>query len=714
MKTDGKIVMLRMVVAAIIAMALSACRISVEVPEGGYLVSASGNYDCIDPDGAPLPAAAPNGRDRHLHRPGEVSTQHDENFHCEIDVSDTSFNETLTAVAYDGWQFSHWRSAEGSLYGGTSANPIQLWTLGFDAFPVLMDVLASNTTYYLEPIFKRVSADGNDLACDDFSGSFERIQSIVFDGYNCTNSACHGGSANAGGLDLSPAVAYDNLFRVDSTANLAEPRQRVYPGEQKLSFLYQKLEAGTLGTALPTGGGQVMPIGGSALSADHLEALRLWIRGGAPEFQDVDNVATLLGCSQPTPSQANKIEPPAAPPLGEGVQFVSGPWTVEADSENEVCYATYYDLEQTPGLLPDWAKTECEGSIYADYDGTCMAINSQILTQDPQSHHSIIDVYVGTATPLDESWGEWQCLNGPSAGAACDPTKIGVPVSQGGADCGGDLYVCGTPAQKSTACIGWGPRDNRFKQVSMGGSQAPISVNKLREGIYSVLPTKGVIAWNSHAFNLSDQETTVEQYNNFTFAPADAREHRNRAIFDSRWIFTANVPVFEQRTYCSTYVIPQGARLTSLSSHAHQRGVHWQTWLPPNDPACRPNTGCEPNERPEDYVSRIYNDPLEIEYDPPLEFDSADITQRTFKYCSTYDNGFNFPDLLKRNSTSVGSTCIGNAYCVGGSTPGLACGSDDSLCGDGGSCDACPVVGGVTTEDEMFILLGNYYLLPVN
>jgi len=27
-----------------------------------------------------------------------------------------------------------------------------------------------------------------------------------------------------------------------------------------------------------------------------------------------------------------------------------------------------------------------------------------------------------------------------------------------------------------------------------------------------------------------------------------------------------------------------------------------------------------------------------------------------------------------------------------------------------GACDACPVNGGTTTEDEMFILLGDYYI----
>ena len=154
--------MLRMLVVTAAVVLLSACKISVEVPEGGYILSDSGNFDCINPEGG-LPAAAPlNGRDRHLHRPGDVDAQHSSNYHCEIDVTDANFDETLTAVAYEGFEFSHWRSAEGSLYGGSSANPVRLWTVGFDAFDVLMSIVNSDATYYLEPIFFRVNTQGND------------------------------------------------------------------------------------------------------------------------------------------------------------------------------------------------------------------------------------------------------------------------------------------------------------------------------------------------------------------------------------------------------------------------------------------------------------------------------------------------------------------------------------------------------------------------
>ena len=47
-----------------------------------------------------------------------------------------------------------------------------------------------------------------------------------------------------------------------------------------------------------------------------------------------------------------------------------------------------------------------------------------------------------------------------------------------------------------------------------------------------------------------------------------------------------------------------------------------------------------------------------------------------------------------------------------GASAGTFCGADDGLCGDGGSCDACPVRGGVTTEDEMFLMLGSFYVVP--
>ncbi|MBW2212568.1 MAG: hypothetical protein JRG67_16305, partial [Deltaproteobacteria bacterium] len=108
-------------------------------------------------------------------------------------------------------------------------------------------------------------------------------------------------------------------------------------------------------------------------------------------------------------------------------------------------------------------------------------------------------------------------------------------------------------------------------------------------------------------------------------------------------------------------------------------------------------------------------------YDPPNSYPAADAAGRTFKACAVYDNGADNPLEVKRESTKpntpacdfffgfCGCDAIERA-CLGGDSQGELCDGDDSLCGEGGTCDACPLVGGVTTADEMFIPLGSYYV----
>ena len=131
------------------------------------------------------------------------------------------------------------------------------------------------------------------------------------------------------------------------------------------------------------------------------------------------------------------------------------------------------------------------------------------------------------------------------------------------------------------------------------------------------------------------------------------------------------------------------------------------------------------------YTSLVYNDPLVLDLDPPMSLGGADSVEaaRTLTYCSLYDNGFTNPADVKRQSTSpktplgipgvVGGPCITPTGCtegrMGQPCSGTTQAARDASCdsGDGagdGLCDACPLVGGVTTEDEMFILLGAFYV----
>ncbi len=128
------------------------------------------------------------------------------------------------------------------------------------------------------------------------------------------------------------------------------------------------------------------------------------------------------------------------------------------------------------------------------------------------------------------------------------------------------------------------------------------------------------------------------------------------------------------------------------------------------------------------YTSLTYSDPAVARFDPPLHLGGATSTDqaRTLTYCSLYDNGATDPALVKRQSLSPvptggfpGGPCQLPRGCTSGRV-GAACSgaapsqrdrSCDSAAGAGdGDCDACPVGFGTTTDDEMFILLGAYYV----
>lgn len=538
----------------------------------------------------------------------------------------------------------------------------------------------------------------DETACDT---TWAALQKTVIEGRGCTASACHDGDDPEGMLDLTQGAAYDAMINVQSQADLDMPL--ITPGDEKLSLLYLKLEAGTMGTELPAGAGSPMPVSGAPLSTGELGALRLWIRAGAPKQTVVDGTQDLLDCKLPDTAEPNKIVPPPVPDEDEGFQHYSGPWTVEPNSENEVCYGTYYDLSDS---APDWAKVDC---TVGGREQTCVAIRKRQLSQDSQSHHSIISVYAGEASTDDPGWGEWTCGGGEMAGTACDPTQPNVSAADGGGDCG-ERAICQTSIRDGIGCTGLGPNDSDTASVSVGGAQTPVSTADFPEGVYAVVPIEGVVLWNSHGFNLTEYETTIEQYNNFWYAERDDQLYRMEGIFDIRYIFTMQVPPFEEREYCATYTLPRYARVSNLNSHRHKRGVLWRTWLPPNEP-CTPET-CEPNEEDPVYVSRVYNDPVYLDFAPALIFDQEDDAERTLKYCAVFDNGAEDPSTVKRESglPEGASNCTGIA-CVGGPDEGKACVSN-SDCGGDGVCDACTLRGGFTTEDEMMILQGRYHVQP--
>ena len=591
--------------------------------------------------------------------------------------------------------------------------------------------------------------------CERYDGTFEAIQNVVFARHGCTTSLCHG-SAAQGGLDLRPEVAYDNLVDVFSSAG---QMKRVEPGDQARSFLWRKLAKATLD--LPGVPGAGMPNGLPPLPESELDGVRLWIRAGAPRTGVVGGSETLLAACLP-PADPIEIRPPAPPAPEVGLQLHAPPWEIPAHGENEVCYATWFDYS---AQIPDAAKVPCP-DFWGGPSRTCFYYDRSELTQDPNSHHSLIHYYkgrydisdviyacrgganagqacdpAGSACGADgtcvgtPAFGPFTCRGGALAGTSCNPKGLGV-AAPAGADCGPG-GGCAGRVVSGVACIFYGPPDFGFDVTGtgsdnspvIGGSQAPVSTNAYPPGVFSLLPVSGTIVWNSHAFNLTDQPATNEQWLNLYFAGAADRTHPVQGIFDSRDIFVQDVPPFEKREYCRTHTLPQGARLFQLSSHTHKRGELFRVWGPGITDQCGSERAvkpadCRPEAGPPILTTTQYSDPAVVLFDPPVALDGADPASRTYKFCARYDNGADDPAEVKRQSTSPrpplflapGGPCADDqAACLGGPHQGTLCHGDDRACDSAPGahdalCDACPLRGGVTTEDEMFILLGLYYV----
>src|SRR5438445_3424683 len=282
-----------------------------------------------------------------------------------------------------------------------------------------------------------------------YESTWDGIQNTIFTRHDCANDLCHG-SAKQGGLDLRPDVAYRNLLQVPSTQ--VSSLDRVAPGDERRSYLWLKLLAKTdpanLPNYLPSGvqlSGSPMPNNTSTLSTDELEALRQWIYATAPEAGTVAGTEKLLKACLPAPVPINAV-PLDPPPPDQGLQFVMPPWKLEAHSQHEICFATYFDFT---AKVPAAFKIPRGDFVNGCFDANgCFVWNTQTLRQDPQSHHLILNLFAASVDQIhDLSFGAWTCTGGEKDGQACEPTDL--------ASCGSG--TCRSQIQETFACIGYGP-----------------------------------------------------------------------------------------------------------------------------------------------------------------------------------------------------------------------------------------------------------------
>jgi hypothetical protein len=103
--------------------------------------------------------------------------------------------------------------------------------------------------------------------------TFQSIQDTVFTP-SCAVSGCHAGPTPQQGMNLASGQAYAAIVNVPSME--VPSLLRIKPGDPDNSYLVQKIE----GTAAV---GSRMPLGGPALPADRIQAIRQWISEGAPD-----------------------------------------------------------------------------------------------------------------------------------------------------------------------------------------------------------------------------------------------------------------------------------------------------------------------------------------------------------------------------------------------------------------------------------------------
>ncbi len=513
--------------------------------------------------------------------------------------------------------------------------------------------------------------------CPTFDSTFEAIQAVVFERAGCANSLCHG-EAKAGELDLSPDVAFDNLVAVASDGS---GLLRVNPRRPSLSYLYHKLSAKTFPGSYDISGA-VMPSAGAAISAGQLEAIRLWIEAGAPRDGSVgdtlgrgeEELERLLGVCLPE-AEALNTTPLPPPPADLGLQFIMPPHDAPAEQEREICFAVYEDFR---GSIP---------SQYMDASADHFYVQRGETREDAFTHHNIL-MYPNV--PVDQihdpSFGQWSCTGGDRNGQVCEPTNL--------ASCGSGK--CISEIKNSAACRGYGPGS------SSGFTRSQTITSTItRDGFYEAFPSHGIFYWNSHAFNLTTQDAIHHVWKNFFFTD-DLRFKAEPITYTNNIFAATGTQPFTRKTVCRDYLFNQGDGVLWLTSHTHKRGEEFTMAL-----------GGE-----QIYQTFNYDEPLLKLFDPGMVFNSSDPVDRTLEYCATYNNGVNkdgspnIETVTRLSRRPVNASKCNPTACVAGNIGSPCNGVDDNASCDSsdgagdGLCDACAIGIGITSDDEMFILLG--------
>jgi hypothetical protein len=161
-----------------LVLGLAGCKILIEVPEGGKVVSESGAYEC-----------------------SAGST-------CTVDVSDTLFDETFELIVEEGYTFEGWSKKRRGLCGGKTT-PCELSTSFLEGNSIFTYFLDSDEeAFYLEPLIRASSTD--DAVCNYSDTTLNNQASLAYTSesqWSCTNTARE---LSANGIPDHPVGTFPN------------------------------------------------------------------------------------------------------------------------------------------------------------------------------------------------------------------------------------------------------------------------------------------------------------------------------------------------------------------------------------------------------------------------------------------------------------------------------------------------------------------------
>ena len=328
----------------------------------------------------------------------------------------------------------------------------------------------------------RVSNSFGQTAPDE-NAAYHDIQEYVFDN-SCANSVCHAAPANAGNLNLTYGLSYEDLVgrAPQNPAAAAAGMKLIDPGNPENSFLLTKL----MGPTAPEQGAR-MPFGGGVLHSGKIDAVRTWIEAGAPRIGKIAGIGDLAVLRDPD----EKFVAPAPPPPGEGYQLRLPPFKIEPGTEREIFYATQ---------ITDENGNPVDGDIF---------INRVEIFYPAGSHHFII-------YRLTE------------AGLAKGLLNNGIIP---------DIAVNPEHTFRELDTDDFGPVLGIFAvdRLFVVGTQTDDTLFEFPEGVGLRIPGDTVYDLNSHYINLLGDETLIgETYVNIYTIPEEEVKYEAIEIFVSQ------------------------------------------------------------------------------------------------------------------------------------------------------------------------------------